>query len=194
MRSKAKAAVTPPPLQLSDLNLSDLEDAPPQDVVNSDSYEDFQHNGADEFSDLETLPKSKKGRMRNNRVHREAYPDMQSSSKLTGFKNSGLRIFWGGGDDRYPNLNRFLTFLKSLAQILFCIYILAGIGAFVFSVILAYEATFLSEKLIAFVLGVIGFAFYVIVGRLTYVITMALMEFLKVIIDIESNTRQLAEA
>jgi hypothetical protein len=99
---------------------------------------------------------------------------------------SPIRVSQKAVAPRYPNLHRYLSALSAVA------YIILIFGCLI-AVAVAIAGTQISDRLLDRLVGVLLAAIILANAIATYIALMALVEFIRVIMDIEFNTRMSAD-
>jgi hypothetical protein len=92
---------------------------------------------------------------------------------------------------RYPNLSRYITIFEIINKILFLIGLCGGVLAMLFGVYTILKIIDSGNSPVELIISLIfGVPFYFICIWLAYICAMAGLEFIRVVIDIENNTRE----
>ncbi|MFG0333881.1 MAG: hypothetical protein ACF8TS_11010 [Maioricimonas sp. JB049] len=97
-------------------------------------------------------------------------------------------------EQRYPLLVKYLEWCRSIALIVLVLYLIGAAITVIGGVsVLLFEDGPLGSRLASVALAICIGAGAAIIGYIVYVFLMASIQFIHVIIDIEANTRRLAE-
>ncbi len=95
-------------------------------------------------------------------------------------------------DKRYPNLLRYIGIAETLTKVFFWIgLVFVALGLVGYEIRMLWEFRFhhIEASLGLMILGLVVAGLYVLILWLLFVFAMAMTEFLRVVIDIENNTR-----
>ena len=95
-------------------------------------------------------------------------------------------------DERYPNLLRYIGIAETLTKVFFWIgLVFVALGLVGYEIRMLWEFRFhhIEASLGLMILGLVVAGLYVLIVWMWFIFAMAMTEFLRVVIDIENNTR-----